>query len=108
MDYYVIKKMKAKVEKYLAQDLYKFAFLSVSNQQPAPKEWERYKYYTDLGKMFDLVNNESLNIVWRKAETSWKNERQRRSITNRANNLCGQIVFNLGNRNCGDIMVANA
>ena len=100
--------MKAKVEKYLAQDLYKFAFLSVSNQQPAPKEGERYKYYTDLGKMFDLVNNESLNIVWRKAETSWKNERQRRSITNRANNLCGQIVFNLGNRNCGDIMVANA
>ena len=89
MDYYVIKKMKAKVEKYLAQDLYKFAFLSVSNQQSAPKEWERYKYYTDLGKMFDLVNNESLNIVWRKAETSWNNERQRRSITNRVNNLRG-------------------
>ena len=89
MDYYVIKKMKAKVEKYLAQDLYKFAFLSVSNQQPAPKEWERYKHYTDLGKMFDLVNNESLNIVWRKAETSWNNERQRRSITNRVNNLRG-------------------
>ena len=82
--------MKAKVEKYLAQDLYKFAFLSVSNQQPAPKEWERYKYYyTYLGKMFDLVNNESLNIVWRKAETSWNNERQRRSITNRVNNLRG-------------------
>ena len=85
----LFKKMKAKVEKYLAQDLYEFAFLSVSNQQPAPKEWERYKYYTDLSKMFDLVNNESLNIVWRKAETSWNNERQRRSITNRVNNLRG-------------------
>ena len=85
----LLKKMKAKVEKYLAQDLYKFAFLSVSNQQPDPKEWKRYKYYTELGKMFGLVNNESLNIVWRKAETSWNNERQRRSITNRVNNLRG-------------------
>ena len=89
MDYYVIKKMKAKVEKYLAQDLYKFVFLSVSNQQPDPKGWKRYKYYTELGKMFGLFNNESLNVVWRKAETSWNNERQRRSITNRVNNLCG-------------------
>ena len=89
MDYYVIKKMKAKVEKYLAQDLYKFAFLAVSNQQPAPEEWKRYKYYTDLGKMFGLVNNESLNVVWWRAETIWNNKRQRRSITNRVNNLCG-------------------
>ena len=58
-------------------------------QKPDPKEWKRYKYYTELGKMFGLVNNESLNIVWRKAETSWNNERQRRSITNRVNNLRG-------------------
>ena len=85
----LFKKMKAKVEKYLAQDLYEFAFLSVSNQKPDPKEWKRYKYYTDLGKMFGLVNNESLNVVWWRAETIWNNERQRRSITNRVNNFCG-------------------
>ena len=85
----LFKNLRVKAENYLDNDLYKFAFQLISGEEPNQRNWRRYEYYTDLGKMFGLLKNDRLIFIWQKAETDWRNERLRRSITSRVNGLCG-------------------